>query len=247
MGRRPEAAREPPRSHLTSPAEEGHRTGGTGWLRAAVLGADDGIVSTASLMLGVTTAHAAAGQVLAAGVSGLFAGAMSMAAGEYVSVSSQKDSETADLQREQRELRTDPEGELEELTQIYVARGLEESLARQVASQLMSHDALEAHARDELGITEYGRARPLQAALSSAAAFATGALVPVLTALVASGPARFPALVVVALVALLILGLLGAMAGGANWRRGGLRVLVGGAAAMAVTAGVGHLLGAAGL
>lgn len=236
-----------PRSHLTSPTEERHRSGGTGWLRAAVLGADDGIVSTASLMLGVTTAHASAGQVLAAGVSGLFAGAMSMAAGEYVSVSSQRDSEQADLKREQGELASDPQGEREELTQIYVGRGLEESLARQVADQLMRHDALEAHARDELGITDYSRARPIQAALSSAAAFAGGAVVPVLTVLVARGGARFPSLVVVALIALVILGVLGALAGGANWRRGGLRVLVGGAAAMAVTAGVGHLLGAAGV
>ncbi len=229
------------------PVAESHRLSGTGWLRAAVLGADDGIVSTASLMLGVATSHASSPQVLVAGVAGLVAGAMSMAAGEYVSVSSQKDSEQAELAREQLELHANPEWEREELTQIYVERGLDRELAAQVARQLMERNPLESHARDELGITEYGRARPLQAAVSSAAAFAGGAAIPVVTGLLSTGVARAIALVVVALIALVGLGVLGALAGGADWRRGGLRVLLGGGAAMAVTAGVGHLLGSAGI
>ncbi|MDA8331409.1 MAG: VIT family protein [Candidatus Dormibacteraeota bacterium] len=224
-----------------------HHSGGTGWLRAAVLGADDGIVSTASLMLGVATANADAHQVLAAGIAGLVAGAMSMAAGEYVSVSTQRDAEQADLQRERVELREDPKGELEELAQIYVTRGVEPDLARRVAAQLMQRDPLGAHARDELGITDQGRARPVQAGLSSAGAFASGAILPILGALLVPVGARAATLAAVALVALAILGSLGAMAGGANWRRGALRVLVGGAAAMVVTAGIGHLVGAANL
>lgn len=230
-----------------TPVPEERRSGGTGWLRAAVLGADDGIVSTASLMLGVATANADAHQVLAAGIAGMVAGAMSMAAGEYVSVSTQRDAERADLQRERIELREDPKGELEELAQIYVGRGVEVELARSVAAQLMQHDPLGAHARDELGITEQGRARPVQAALSSAGAFASGAILPILGALVVPVGARALTLAAVALVALGILGSLGALAGGANWRRGALRVLVGGAAAMLVTAGIGHLVGAANL
>ena len=230
-----------------TPAPEQRRSGGTGWLRAAVLGADDGIVSTASLMLGVATANADAHQVLAAGIAGLVAGAMSMAAGEYVSVSTQRDAERADLQRERIELREDPKGELEELAQIYVSRGVEVELARSVAAQLMQHDPLGAHARDELGITEQGRARPVQAALASAGAFASGAILPILGALLVPVGARAVTLAAVALVALGILGSLGALAAGANWRRGALRVLVGGAAAMLVTAGIGHLVGAANL
>lgn len=212
-----------------------------------MLGADDGIVSTASLMLGVVSASSSSGPVIAAGIAGLVAGSMSMAAGEYVSVSTQRDSEEADLRRERRELTSDPEGELSELAAIYAARGVEPELAREVARQLMHHDALEAHARDELGITEYGRARPLQAALSSAAAFAGGALLPVLAALLSPTWARVVVLGVVTLVALGILGTLGAVAGGANWKRGALRVLVGGTLAMVVTAGIGRLVGAAGL
>lgn len=212
-----------------------------------MLGADDGIVSTASLMLGVATANSSVHQVLLAGIAGMAAGAMSMAAGEYVSVSSQRDSERADLSRERKELRDDPEGELTELAAIYVSRGVEPKLARQVALQLMRRDALGAHARDELGITEQGRARPVQAAASSAAAFSGGAVLPILATLVAPAAGRVIALVAIALIALAVLGSLGALAGGADWRRGALRVLLGGGAAMAVTALIGHLIGRAGL
>ena len=212
-----------------------------------MLGADDGIVSTASLMLGVATANSSVHQVLLAGIAGMAAGAMSMAAGEYVSVSSQRDSERADLSRERKELRDDPEGELTELAAIYVSRGVEPKLARQVALQLMRRDALGAHARDELGITEQGRARPVQAAASSAAAFSGGAVLPILATLVAPAAGRVIALVAIALIALVVLGSLGALAGGADWRRGALRVLLGGGAAMAVTALIGHLIGTAGL
>ncbi len=212
-----------------------------------MLGADDGIVSTASLMLGVATANSSVHQVLLAGIAGMAAGAMSMAAGEYVSVSSQRDSERADLSRERKELRDDPEGELTELAAIYVSRGVEPKLARQVALQLMRRDALGAHARDELGITEQGRARPVQAAASSAAAFSGGAVLPILATLVAPAAGRVIALVAIALIALVVLGSLGALAGGADWRRGALRVLLGGGAAMAVTALIGHLIGRAGL
>ncbi len=212
-----------------------------------MLGADDGIVSTASLMLGVATANSSVHQVLLAGIAGMAAGAMSMAAGEYVSVSSQRDSERADLSRERKELRDDPEGELTELAAIYVSRGVEPKLARQVALQLMRRDALGAHARDELGITEQGRARPVQAAASSAAAFSGGAVLPILATLVAPAAGRVIALVAIALIALAVLGSLGALGGGADWRRGALRVLLGGGAAMAVTALIGHLIGTAGL
>ncbi len=212
-----------------------------------MLGADDGIVSTASLMLGVATANSSVHQVLLAGIAGMAAGAMSMAAGEYVSVSSQRDSERADLSRERKELRDDPEGELTELAAIYVSRGVEPKLARQVALQLMRRDALGAHARDELGITEQGRARPVQAAASSAAAFSGGAVLPILATLVAPAAGRVIALVAISLIALAVLGSLGALGGGADWRRGALRVLLGGGAAMAVTALIGHLIGTAGL
>ena len=230
-----------------TPALERHLRGGTGWLRAAVLGADDGIVSTASLMLGVATANAGSHQVLAAGIAGLVAGSMSMAAGEYVSVSTQLDSEQADLKRERQELRDDPEGELTELAELYHSRGVEPALAREVAAQLMRNDALATHAREELGITEQGRARPTQAALSSAGAFSGGAALPIIAAILTPGAARPYALGAVALVALAALGALGAMAGGARWKRGMVRVLVGGAAAMVVTAGIGHIVGAVGL
>ena len=235
-----------PRPDPAAPGES-HRGTGTGGLRAAVLGADDGIVSTASLMLGVAASRASHAGVITAGIAGVVAGAMSMAAGEYVSVSSQRDAERADLIREQAELAADPEGELEELTQIYVGRGVEYDLARQVAAQLTKADPLAAHARDELGITDSGRARPLQAAGFSAASFVVGGLPAVLAFALAPAPARILVLAAVAVIALGVLGTLGAVAGGARWRRGAVRVLLGGTAAMAITAVVGHLVGTAGL
>lgn len=225
---------------------ERHRSERIGWLRATVLGANDGIVSTASLVLGVAGAGAARGSVLTAGVAGLVAGAMSMAAGEYVSVGSQADTEEADLARERRELATQDESERAELAGIYVARGLEPGLARQVADQLMAHDALGAHARDELGITDVQRARPVQAALASAASFAAGAAMPLAAALLS--PAGILAAIVTgsSLVVLAVLGAVAARAGGAPVRVGALRVTVWGALAMAITYGVGTLFGAAG-
>ena len=225
---------------------ERHRSERIGWLRATVLGANDGIVSTASLVLGVAGAGAARGSVLTAGVAGLVAGAMSMAAGEYVSVGSQADTEKADLARERRELATQDESERAELAGIYVGRGLEPGLARQVADQLMAHDALGAHARDELGITDLQRARPVQAALASAASFAAGAAMPLAAALLS--PAGILAAIVTgsSLVVLAVLGGVAARAGGAPVRAGALRVTVWGALAMAITYGVGTLFGAAG-
>ncbi len=222
---------------------ERHRTDRIGWLRAAVLGANDGIVSTASLVVGVAAAHADRGQVLIAGVAGLVAGALSMAAGEYVSVSSQSDTEQADLAREREELATVPAAEEDELTTIYVGRGLEPVLARTVAQQLMAKDALKAHARDELGMSDELTARPLQAALASAATFAVGAALPVMTALVA--PASMLSIVVtmVSLGSLAVLGALAARVGGASAIVGAARVAFWGALAMAVTAGVGNLFG----
>ena len=223
---------------------ERHRTGRVGWLRAAVLGADDGILSTASLILGVAAAHGGRGAVLIAGVAGLVAGAMSMAAGEYVSVRSQADTEAADLALEREELRTDDKGERRELAGIYVSRGLDSALARQVADQLMAHDALGAHARDELGISETLKARPIQAALASAASFSAGAAMPLLVS-AAAPQAALPALVAAtSLASLAILGALAARAGGASVTKGAVRVLFWGALAMAVTAGVGALFGA---
>jgi len=222
-----------------------HRSDRIGWLRAAVLGANDGIVSTASLVVGVAASEATRHGVLVAGVAGLVAGALSMAAGEYVSVSSQADTERADLALERRELATQPEAEEEELTAIYVRRGLDRDLARNVAQQLMAKDALAAHARDELGLVDQSAARPLQAALASAATFSIGAGLPVLTILVA--PAANLTLVV-SLVSLLCLGALGAIAaraGGARAAVGSARVAFWGALAMAVTAGVGKLFGTA--
>jgi VIT1/CCC1 family predicted Fe2+/Mn2+ transporter len=224
-------------------AGEIHRTGRAGWLRAAVLGADDGILSTASLVLGVAAAHGGRGNVLVAGVAGLVAGAMSMAAGEYVSVRSQADTEQADLEIERDELNTDAAAERRELAAIYVERGLDPALAQQVAEQLTAHDALGAHARDELGISDALRARPLQAALASAASFSAGAAVPLLVGAVAP-LASLPALVAAtSLVFLAILGALAARAGGANLAIGAVRVLFWGAIAMAVTTGVGALFG----
>src|SRR5450631_482807 len=224
--------------------KERHRIGRIGWLRAAVLGANDGILSTASLVLGVATAHATHGNVLIAGVAGLVAGTMSMAAGEYVSVHSQADTEHADLKQERAELKADDQGEHKELAAIYVARGLDPSLAKQVAEQLMAHDALGAHARDELGISETVRARPIQAALASAASFALGAAMPLLITALAPAAGLIPLVSGTSLVFLALLGGLAARAGGANVAIGAMRVTFWGALAMAVTAGVGSLFGA---
>lgn len=222
---------------------ERHVIGRIGWLRAAVLGANDGIVSTASLVVGVTAAAAARGDILIAGVAGLVAGAMSMAAGEYVSVSSQSDTEKADLARERAELETDWEAERHELAEIYVGRGLTPDLALQVADQLMAKDALGAHARDELGISEVSTARPVQAAGASAASFAVGAAVPLGTAVLAPISAIVPIVASASLVCLAALGAVGALAGGANPVRAATRVAFWGALAMALTAGIGALFG----
>jgi len=225
---------------------EMHRTSRIGWLRAAVLGANDGIVSTASLVIGVAAAHSTKSSVLLAGVAGLAAGALSMAAGESVSVSSQADTEHADLEKERGELATDPHGELQELTAIYVKRGLERSLAQEVAQQLTAHDALAAHARDELGIHEASRARPLQAAIASALAFAVGAALPIVT-IVLAPQARLALIVgIVSLISLVGLGALAARTGGAPVLAGSARVAFWGALAMLVTAGVGALFGSTG-
>ena len=226
--------------------EERHATERVGWLRAAVLGANDGIVSTGSLIVGFAAAGEAKGAVLLAGLAGLVAGAMSMAAGEYVSVNSQVDAEKADLRREAVELREDPEFERNELASIYEHRGLTPELARQVALQLMAKDALGAHARDELGLSEATRPRPLQAAFSSAFSFAAGAALPLIAAAVAAPAAAGAVVVVVSLLALAILGALAARAGGAAIWRPVARVVFWGALAMAVTALAGNLFGAVG-
>lgn len=223
---------------------ERHRTQRIGWLRAAVLGANDGIVSTASLMLGVAAAHATQNSILIAGLAGLVAGTMSMAAGEYVSVHSQADSEQAELDLERREIAADDTGEHRELAAIYVARGLDSALAQQVAEQLMKHNALDAHARDELGIYETFAARPLLAALASAAAFAVGAAMPLLVAVIVPHTRLIPFVSFTALIFLAILGGLAAYAGGASMTKGIMRVTFWGAMAMAITAGVGTLFGA---
>jgi VIT1/CCC1 family predicted Fe2+/Mn2+ transporter len=222
---------------------ERHRTGRIGWLRAAVLGANDGIVSTASLVVGVAAAHATRHDVLVAGVAGLVAGAMSMAAGEYVSVSSQADTEQADIERERKELATDQAHERAELAAIYVERGLDAALAEQVAGQLMAHDALGAHARDELGISEILSARPVQAALASAGTFALGAALPLLAAALAPGAYLLPFVSGASLLFLALLGGLAGLAGGASAMVGAVRVTFWGALAMALTAGVGALFG----
>jgi VIT1/CCC1 family predicted Fe2+/Mn2+ transporter len=222
--------------------QEQHRTHRTGWLRAAVLGANDGIVSTASLLLGVGAANATHRSVLIAGVSGLVAGAMAMAAGEYVSVSSQADTEQADLALESEGLDADEEAEREELAAIYVTRGLEMELAKEVATQLMTHDALGAHARDELGISETLKARPSQAALASGASFTVGAAIPLLTAVVVPNTSLLvPCIGAVSLTFLALLGGLAARVGGARVTVGAIRVLLWGAVAMGTTAGVGSL------
>lgn len=216
-----------------------------GWLRAAMLGANDGIVSTASLVLGVAAADATRASVLLAGVAGLVAGAMSMAAGEYVSVSTQSDSESADRERERKELEADPVHEHQELAHIYESRGLEPALADQVATQLMAHDALGAHARDELGLSDTLGARPLQAASTSAASFAVGAAIP-LALMTIGSPAQWVLTVTAgSLLALAALGALGASAGGAGWIRAAVRVTLWGALAMALTAVAGKLVGMA--
>jgi len=222
-----------------------HRTHRIGWLRAAVLGANDGIVSTASLVLGVAAADASAKSILVAGVAGLAAGAMSMAAGEYVSVSSQSDTERADLDRERKELAADPKHEHEELAAIYVGRGLDTELAAEVSRQLMKHDALGAHARDELGISETLTARPVQAALASAATFAVGAVLPLAVVLIVPITALMWSVSVGSLVFLALLGSLAARAGGASVMISALRVTFWGAMAMGLTAGVGYLFGVA--
>lgn len=225
--------------------QEQHRTDRIGWLRAAVLGANDGIVSTASLVVGVAAANAGRSDILVAGVAGLVAGAMSMAAGEYVSVSSQADTEKADLDRERNELATDGEFERKELASIYISRGLDAALAQQVAEQLMAHDALTAHARDELGISDVSTARPVQAALASAATFAVGAAPPLLTILVVPGSILIPVVVGTSILLLALLGGFGAHVGGAPVMKAAWRVTFWGALAMGLTAGVGALFGAA--
>lgn len=224
---------------------EMHRVHRAGWLRAAVLGANDGIVSTASLIIGVASASVAHGEIVLAGLAGLVAGAMSMAAGEYVSVSSQADTEKADLELEARSLQENLEFEKAELAQIYEGRGLKPELARQVAEQLMEHDALSAHARDEIGITETGRARPLQAAWSSAATFTAGAALPLGVAWLSPGTQLIPAVAGLSLVFLGTLGGVAARTGGASPLRGAIRVTFWGALAMALTAAVGRLFGVA--
>ena len=225
--------------------KESHLVERIGWLRAAVLGANDGIISTASLILGVASAAASKSDVLLSGVAGLVAGAMSMAAGEYVSVSSQSDTERADLEREKRELLEDPKFEKEELAKIYVARGVELGLARKVAQQLMAKDALGAHARDELGISEISTARPVQAALASAATFSVGAAAPLVLTLLSPSVWLLPVVSIGSLVFLALLGMIGAKTGGAAIVRPTIRVVFWGALAMALTAGIGALVGRA--
>ena len=228
------------------PHGERHRSDRIGWLRAAVLGANDGIVSTASLVVGVASANAAPHDVLIAGVAGLVAGALSMAAGEYVSVHSQADTEKADLDRERKELKADEQGERNELTAIYVRRGLDQALARQVAQQLMAHDALAAHARDELGISEALTPRPIQAALASAASFAVGAALPLIVTALAPATDLIPLVSGTSLVFLALLGAVAARTGGASMAVGAMRVTFWGALAMTLTAVVGALVGTRG-
>jgi vacuolar iron transporter family protein len=222
---------------------ERHRTDRVGWLRAAVLGANDGIISTASLLLGVSAANATHSDVLVAGMAGLVAGAMSMAAGEYVSVQSQVDTEQADLELERKELITDPSGEHKELAGLYMERGLDPPLAKQVAGQLMARDALGAHAREELGISETLRARPIQAALASASSFGIGAAMPLLTAAIVQESHVIPFVSGTSLLFLSGLGGLAAYAGGASIMKGSMRVTLWGALAMGLTAGIGALIG----
>lgn len=227
---------------LSAPPEA-HRTQHIGWLRASVLGANDGIVSTASLILGVAAANTSHESILLAGVAGLVAGAMSMAAGEYVSVSTQADTEKADLKRESLELANNADFELEELAEIYLRRGLDPALALQVAQQLTKHDALGSHARDELGINPSFKARPVQAAVASAAAFAVGAVFPLILVLVSPSNLLIGSVSVGSLIFLAVLGILAAKVGGANPWKGSLRVCFWGALAMGITAGIGSIFG----
>jgi VIT1/CCC1 family predicted Fe2+/Mn2+ transporter len=237
------AAQDRMREQLQQHLHEEHRSHRAGWLRAAVLGANDGIVSTASLVIGVAAASSTRSAVITAGIAGLVAGAMSMAVGEFISVSSQRDSEQADLRLEAEALAEHPMTELRELARIYELRGVEPGLARLVAEQLMAHDELGAHARDELGITEVSTARPFQAAWTSAAAFTSGAIVPVLAVSLSPTSVRIAITAVVALIALAVLGALGARAGGAPWRRASLRVVGLSSIAMALTWAIGRLVG----
>ncbi len=225
---------------------EGHKIGNIGWLRAAVLGANDGIVSTASLILDVAAAHGTHSSILIAGIAGLASGAMSMAAGEYISVSSQSDTEGSALELEKRELKSDPVGEVEELVDIYVKRGLERPLARQVAEQLMAHDALGAHGRDELGISETSIARPIQAALASAGSFACGAMLPLIVVAMTPPAVLIATTVICALASLVGLGALSAWIGGSNVSKSILRVTFWSAFAMAITYLVGTIFGTIG-
>ncbi|MDR3672019.1 MAG: VIT family protein [Holophaga sp.] len=226
---------------------ETHATGREGWLRAAVLGADDGLVSTASLMIGIAASSASRNTILIAGLAGLVAGALSMAAGEYVSVSSQRDTEDANIAQEMRELEADPKDELRELAQIYEQRGLDPVLALEVARQLSGHDVLEAHMRDELGLSEATRARPLQAAVVSAGSFAVAALVPIAALLLCPARLRLPVIALAALAGLGLLGVVGGHLGKASKGRAALRVLLGGGLAMAGSALIGRMLGVLGI
>jgi vacuolar iron transporter family protein len=231
-------------SIITVPhAEEPHKSHRANWLRAAVLGVNDGVVSTASLMIGVSAASASDKAIITAGIAGLTAGALSMAVGEYVSVSSQRDSERADIAIERRSLDANPDEELAELAHIYEHRGLEPKLATQVARQLHDHDAVAAHVRDELGIDHLQMANPLQAAVASSVSFSAGAIVPVLAAVFASANSSAPVIVVASLITLAISGAVGAFIGGGHRVRAAARVFVGGGAAMAITALIGHLVG----
>jgi len=225
---------------------ESHLIKRIGWLRAAVLGANDGIVSISSLIVGVASASVAQHEILISGVAGIVAGAMSMAAGEYVSVSSQSDTEQADLARERKELDRNPEAELNELTGIYIKRGVNKDVAREVSIQLMKKDALGAHAREELGISEITAARPIQAAFTSAATFTLGALPPLLTALICPPDALIPAVSITSLAFLGVLGAIGAKTGGAGVLKATTRVMFWGALAMALTAGIGAIFGTVG-
>lgn len=227
--------------------QESHRSERGGWLRAAILGADDGIVSTASLMMGVGAASESKGAMIVAGIAGLVAGALSMAAGEYVSVSSQRDAENADIDREKKELAADPKAELRELASIYRRRGLDADLAEKVAEQLSAGDRLGAHVRDELGIEERTRSRPIQAAIVSAASFASLGVVPIAAALLTPTPWRLLSVTIASLATLAVLGALGGWLGGASTVRAAMRVFVGGGLAMGVTAAIGHFLGGIGI
>ncbi|PNS08784.1 VIT1/CCC1 transporter family protein [Solilutibacter silvestris] len=231
---------------LSRPHHEGHRNDSIGWMRATVLGANDGLISTSSLLMGVAAAGAAPRALAMTGVAALVAGALSMAAGEYVSVSTQADTERADTEKERRELEEMPDAELRELTHIYMQRGLSRELAAQVAEEMTAHDALGTHLRDELGIVGHLSANPVQAALASASAFSTGALLPIAIAWLFAGQVGFSWILILATLALLaVLGAMAGWLGGASKWKGALRVLFWGAAAMAVTSGIGHLFGTA--